>query len=115
MFGLFKLRYRQSEGEILSDIRPQISSLNKIAPIELGKCGQNPECLWGRLLEKEDVLMGANQGLKYGGLIKAFIASDVVGNYLFKEEAIRRAASVDFFIRLELGIEDKNFRGDDPT
>ena len=110
MFDLLKLRYQKSPRVDLIGHKNHISSLVKIAPTELGGCCRKPGCLRRRILEKNDVLMGGNQGLKDIDLTKAFRASDVVRNYSFNGEATRRAAPVDFVIHLELGLGDKNLR-----
>ena len=59
---------------------------------------------------KNDVLKGAAQCLTYGELIKEFRTSDILKNYRFKEEAMRRTTSVEFVTHTEAGREDRRFR-----
>ena len=53
----------------------------------------------------------ANQGLKEGELIKAFMNSNIMKNYRFKGAVIRQNETVDFVTHLEHGAEDVGFRG----
>ena len=48
LFELLWVHYAQSEGEALSDVGSQINNLDRISPLELGKCYQIPERSCGR-------------------------------------------------------------------
>lgn len=61
------------------------------------------------------VLVAANQGLKDGGLIKAFRDSNIMNRYTFKDEVIRQTPTRDFVTRLERGLGDREFRGQFPS
>ena len=55
--------------------------------------------------------MGGLEVLTPGGLIKAFRKSNIIKNYRFKEEAARRATSIDFLTRVEIGPARHFIRG----
>ena len=52
LFALLELLYAQYAGEALSGVMAQIDNLERISPLELGKCYQKPEGLRGWFLEK---------------------------------------------------------------
>ena len=66
------MHFSQSSGTILTDIRKPIIDVDRVDPVELCKCYRTPECLRGRLLEKDDVLTESEQVLTGGEKIKAF-------------------------------------------
>ena len=92
-----------------------IGDFDKVATIGIGKGYRAPEGLWGRLLEKDDVLVEAGRGLSDSELIKAFRASNVVRTYRFKREVTRQSMAVDFPAHLERGSEGQESCGDSPS
>ena len=62
-----------------------------------------------------EVLVEANQGLKDSESLKAFRGSSLAKNYRFMEEVKRQTMTVDCATHLELGLEDRKFRGDFPS
>ena len=101
---------QQSKGAILTDIRKQIIDLDRVAPVELRNVYRNHEGLRGQFVEKNDVLMEAEQVLTDGELIKAFRACITLRNYQFKGAIIRQAATMEFAGRLERDGKDLGFR-----
>ena len=59
--------------------------------------------------------MEEGPGLADGEVIMAFRTRGIFKNYRFREEAMRRAASVDFVSHTESDLEEKSFRGNSST
>ena len=105
------MHFAQPIGSILTDMRMPIRDLDRAAPTELGECYSKPEVLRGRLLGKHDVLMGDEQGLTNGELLKSPRARNIVETYQFNSEIVRKTATMDVAERLGLGGQDLEFRG----
>ena len=69
-----------SKRGFLTDVRYRMGNLDKVAAIELGKCYRPDEGLRGRLLGKNDVLMGEGGGLEDIRLVKTFRGSKLLEN-----------------------------------
>ena len=108
LFGLREVHFAQPHGAILNGIRKKISDLGRAAAGELGKGYRTPEGLWEWLLERNDVIMDDEQGLKDGELIKALRAGNVMNHYQFKGEIISQTMTMELTGRLErdgVGLE----------
>ena len=112
--ALLELHYKQSNGQVLAEIRSRIKNADRISKLELLGGGEKPDGIWEWLLGKNDVLMEACQGLVGGALINAFRSSDVFKNYRFREEIMRRATAIDFVTHTESVRRDQDFRAESP-
>ena len=84
LFELLEVHFPQPKGTILPDNRNKIMDLDTATPAELGKGYGTPELFMGLLLEKNDFLMEAEQGLTGVGLIRGLRTGNIMGAYQFE-------------------------------
>ena len=54
--GLLRMRYGRSKRGFLLNVSNQIKDLDKVVALQLSKCYQTPDALWGCLLGENAVL-----------------------------------------------------------
>ena len=102
----------ENQGFILSNVRNHISEQGKIATKELGGCVRTSEGLRGWLLDKNDISVGAKQGLTDYELIATLRISNILNTCLFKKEIRLGAKTMEFAQKMAIGVPDLKFRDD---